>query len=87
CWTLAGYASGYLSTIMGQPVVTVEPTCRGRGDATCTYHATTVVHANEADLSDFHYYEAVNLSEELDRAHALLEERNRGLSRAHELQS
>ncbi len=35
CWTLAGFASGYLSFANGREVYCLEDRCRGQGDATC----------------------------------------------------
>ena len=35
CWTLTGFASGYLSHVNGRPIFCVEDRCRGRGDAIC----------------------------------------------------
>src|SRR5512140_1397802 len=35
CWTLAGFASGYLSFANGRDVYCIEDRCRGRGDPTC----------------------------------------------------
>ncbi len=35
CWTLCGFASGYLSCSVGQPVYCIEEKCRARGDAFC----------------------------------------------------
>ncbi|GEJ58849.1 sigma-54-dependent Fis family transcriptional regulator [Anaeromyxobacter diazotrophicus] len=35
CWTLAGFASGYLSFANGREVYCLEDRCRGKGDATC----------------------------------------------------
>jgi len=35
CWTLTGFASGYLSYANGRDILCVETRCRGRGDATC----------------------------------------------------
>jgi two-component system, NtrC family, response regulator HydG len=35
CWTLAGFASGYLSFANGRPVYCVEDRCRGKGDPAC----------------------------------------------------
>jgi transcriptional regulator with PAS, ATPase and Fis domain len=35
CWTLAGFASGYLSFVNGREVYCVEDRCHGKGDATC----------------------------------------------------
>jgi two-component system, NtrC family, response regulator HydG len=35
CWTLTGFASGYLSRVNGREVYCVEDRCRGQGAATC----------------------------------------------------
>jgi DNA-binding NtrC family response regulator len=35
CWTLAGFASGYLSFCYGREIVCIEDRCRGKGDAVC----------------------------------------------------
>jgi DNA-binding NtrC family response regulator len=35
CWTLCGFASGYLSFSHGKEVFCVEDRCQGRGDAAC----------------------------------------------------
>jgi len=35
CWTLAGFASGYLSAANGREIYCVEDRCRGRGDGSC----------------------------------------------------
>jgi two-component system, NtrC family, response regulator HydG len=35
CWTLTGFASGYLSRAHGRQIYCVEERCRGKGDAVC----------------------------------------------------
>ena len=35
CWTLTGFASGYMSCVYGKDIVAVEDRCRGKGDAIC----------------------------------------------------
>ncbi len=35
CWTLSGFASGYLSRCYGREVYCVEDRCRAKGDAVC----------------------------------------------------
>ena len=35
CWSLIGFASGYLSFCNGKEIVCIESRCVGRGDATC----------------------------------------------------
>ena len=35
CWTLCGFASGYLSCCHGRTICCIEERCRGKGDAVC----------------------------------------------------
>jgi DNA-binding NtrC family response regulator len=35
CWTLCGFASGYLSCCNGREIYCIEDRCRGKGDAVC----------------------------------------------------
>ena len=35
CWTLTGFASGYMSCVYGKEIIAIEDRCRGRGDAVC----------------------------------------------------
>jgi two-component system, NtrC family, response regulator HydG len=39
CWTLAGFASGYLSCMEGRPIFVLEDRCVGQGDAACHFRA------------------------------------------------
>ena len=39
CWTLGGFASGYLSCCEREDIVVLEDLCRGRGDPTCRFSA------------------------------------------------
>jgi DNA-binding NtrC family response regulator len=41
CWTLTGFASGYLSCAHGREIFCVEDRCRGQGDAVCHVVART----------------------------------------------
>jgi len=35
CWTLSGFASGYMSCVYGREIIAIEDRCRGKGDALC----------------------------------------------------
>jgi len=35
CWTLTGFASGYMSCVYGREIIAIEDRCRGKGDAIC----------------------------------------------------
>jgi DNA-binding NtrC family response regulator len=36
CWTLTGFASGYMSCVYGREIIAIEDRCRGKGDAVCS---------------------------------------------------
>ncbi|ATY85316.1 hypothetical protein CVV65_10600 [Kyrpidia spormannii] len=85
CWSLAGYASGYLTELFDRPVVTYERECRGKGDARCIYVAKTVDEADEVQMRDLRYYQAESLATELDEAHRRIRALNETLMRSVEL--
>jgi two-component system, NtrC family, response regulator HydG len=35
CWTLTGFATGYMSCVFGREIIAIEDRCRGKGDAVC----------------------------------------------------
>jgi two-component system response regulator HydG len=35
CWTLTGFASGYMSCVYGKEMIAIETRCRGKGDPMC----------------------------------------------------
>lgn len=37
CWSLMGYASGYATAFLGEPVLGYEPACVGAGDDQCEW--------------------------------------------------
>ncbi len=39
CWTLAGFAGGYLSSVEGRDIVVLEDRCIARGDPACRFTA------------------------------------------------
>jgi DNA-binding NtrC family response regulator len=41
CWSLSGFASGYLSRTEGTPIYVLEDRCIGQGNQTCHFHART----------------------------------------------
>ncbi len=82
CWTIAGYASGFSTALMGQEVYVVEEKCVARGDKQClvvgkTKHAWGAVgqtHAAE--------YEVQNLAKELEQREQELARQRRAILRA-----
>src|SRR5690606_21167776 len=37
CWTLAGYASGFISFVTGTPMICIEDACLAAGDPHCRW--------------------------------------------------
>lgn len=42
CWSVMGYASGWISAFLGTKVIAIEPVCVGKGDETCEWLARQV---------------------------------------------
>ncbi len=66
CWTLCGFASGYLSRAHGRRIIALERHCCGRGDAVCLMHARALEDWGEEERNQLVYYEA-GLDEGLER--------------------
>jgi two-component system, NtrC family, response regulator HydG len=65
CWTLAGFASGYLSKAQGRTVYCIEETCRGKGDPMCRMVGRFREDWPAAQQSFFTFYESDCLNEAL----------------------
>lgn len=85
CWTLVGYASGYLSEVFGRTVLAYELECRGKGDPRCVYVAKTLDRCNEAERQLARYYETESLATELDMAYQRITHLNETLMESMEL--
>ena len=57
CWTLSGFASGYLSFCNGREIYCVEDRCRGKGDAVCHLVGRTREAWGEAIAPHLPFYE------------------------------
>lgn len=80
CWSLCGFASGYLSRAHERPVFCVETQCRGRGDPLCRMWADE----REALIEQGHgqalvYYEQRELDDALVRIRTTLRKLERKL--------
>ncbi len=56
CWTLTGFASGYLSHVWGREVYALETRCRGKGDAVCRVVARPREEWGDAISGELAYY-------------------------------
>ena len=92
CWTLAGYASGYISRSTGREIFCVEERCRGKGDAVC--HVVAKPKEDWGDAIEAHrpFYETACLdaaltlvTEELKRVEHRLHVTRQELGSANEL--
>jgi len=89
CWTLTGFASGYMSRCHGESVYFVETRCVGKGDPVCEIEGRPrEAWAVELQESELAFYESPCLSaalgqvtKKLKRAERLLQARRRRLSR------
>ena len=79
CWTLIGYASGYLTKTFGRDVVAYEPECIGRGDSICRFKATTLDSYDRQASKMMSYYKAESIATELDQAQKELHEINQNI--------
>ncbi|AXI00238.1 hypothetical protein DV702_11185 [Sporosarcina sp. PTS2304] len=87
CWTLIGYASGYLTETFGEPVVVYEKYCRGKGDAECYFIAETAKHCDEKYLIDQRYYQNESLQAVLEDVYSEIEQLNENIIEAEEVQN
>jgi DNA-binding NtrC family response regulator len=86
CWTLTGFASGYLSHVWGREVYALETRCRGKGDAVCRVLARPREEWGDAIAAELPYYAEDCLQETAGRLTSELRKVERKLrSRRQEL--
>ena len=61
CWTLTGFASGYLSFAYGKEIYAIEERCRGKGDAVCRVSARTTEDWGDALAAHRPFYQSACL--------------------------
>src|SRR5690625_2976579 len=79
CWTLLGYASGYLTKTFGKDVLAYETQCVGRGDDTCRFVAKSLDVYSRKDNEIMKYYKAASIVEELDQMQQELHHMNQNI--------
>ncbi|MFN7981249.1 MAG: sigma-54-dependent Fis family transcriptional regulator [Vicinamibacterales bacterium] len=65
CWTLAGFASGYLSCVHGRRILCFEEKCVARGDAYCLMVGRPEEEWQNCPSSDRRYFDRMCLDEVL----------------------
>ena len=68
CWTLAGFASGYLSFTRGREVYARELRCRGKGDANCRLVARYKEDWGDEVQPELRYYQKECIDAALEQA-------------------
>ena len=87
CHSLVGYASGYLSTIMGKKVITKETQCIAMGHEHCHWVSKTVEEWNgDSDIEkEIYFYEADRMYDELEETYDKLRVERDSLSRTYDV--
>lgn len=80
CWTLTGFASGYLSFVNGRTVYCVEESCRARGDTSCRMVGRFREDWPQAQQGFFTYFESECLHAALADLQAQLKKVDRRLA-------
>ena len=85
CHTLIGYASGYLSNILGKKVIAKEVKCQAMGDEHCQVLCRTVDEWGGAIEEDLKYYEEESIIDELNETFRKLKVERDNLSKAYDV--
>jgi len=87
CWTLTGFASGYVSRRTGRDVIFLETHCCGKGDPACQVEARFKEDWGEGFVDQLQYYSMdsidsvlTNLTEKLQAIEHKLQKRRKQLS-------
>jgi DNA-binding NtrC family response regulator len=67
CWTLTGFASGYLTRAHGRDIYCLEERCRGRGDAVCRVIGRSREEWGDTILPHLRFYESACLESALSQ--------------------
>ncbi|WP_171038178.1 XylR N-terminal domain-containing protein [Aquibacillus sediminis] len=77
CYTLTGYASGYLTTLCNQTVIFKELSCQAEGNGKCKWVGKSLDYWGEDIHDELQFYEGTSIVEELEITYEeLLRERN-----------
>jgi anti-anti-sigma regulatory factor len=82
CFGLSGYLSGWCSEALGKPVLAVETSCMGQGEARCEFKIREdAAWGSEADaLRRVMHASPTSISSELERKTALIQEQEAAIS-------
>jgi DNA-binding NtrC family response regulator len=80
CWTLTGFASGYLSRANGRTIYCLETACRGKGDPVCRMVGRYEADWDPSTRPFFAFYEHDSLSEAMKKLASSLKKVDQRLS-------
>ncbi|WP_338470563.1 XylR N-terminal domain-containing protein [Niallia sp. XMNu-256] len=86
CHTLIGYASGYLSNILGKKVIAIEKKCKAMGHDHCQVICQTVDEWAGAIDHELKFYEENSIINELNETFKKLKVERDNLSKAYDVQ-
>ncbi|MDN7245222.1 helix-turn-helix domain-containing protein [Planococcus shenhongbingii] len=85
CHTLCGYVSGYLSTVIGQPIMVKEVECRAMGHAQCKCICMPIEKWGDEIASEQGYYQGTSIIKELDEVTEKLKTERDHLTKANDI--
>lgn len=85
CHNLCGYASGYLSKVLQQPILVKEVECRAMGHEQCKCICMPIEKWGDQITSDLSYYQNNSMIKELDEITAKLKVERDHLSKASDI--
>lgn len=85
CHTLCGYASGYLSTVLDQPIMVKEVECRAMGHAECKCICMPIEKWGDEIASEQVYYQGTSIIKELDEVTEKLKTERDHLAKANDI--
>lgn len=82
CYTTIGYASGYISTILGMKVIVTEVQCEGKGDDYCHWIARPEREWKDKEVCELFSFNETSLIKELELAYELIKEERDNLDKS-----
>jgi len=85
CHTLCGYVSGYLSTVLQQPILVKEIECRAMGHEHCKSISMPIDKWGDEITSELGYYQGTSIIKELDEITEQLKDERDHLNKANDV--
>lgn len=82
CFTLVGYASGYLSKILGMQIIVNELKCEGKGDTHCHWIAKPIEEWEKGRNTELFNFNDRSLIKELELAYDQIKEERDNLNKS-----